>query len=30
MYNCVGSTILGLSVGIFLGGSIGDGTGWGK
>ena len=26
MYNCVGSTLLGYSVGGFLGSSIGDGT----
>ena len=28
MYNCVGSTIIGSPVGIFLGVSIGEGTGW--
>ena len=28
MYNCVGSTILRSSMGIYLGVSIGDGTGW--
>ena len=28
MYNFVGSTTLGLSVGVLLGVSIGEGTGW--
>ena len=28
MYNCVGSMILGSSVGFFIGVSIGDSTGW--
>ena len=28
VYNFVGSTVLGLSVGVLLGVNIGDGTGW--
>ena len=28
VYNCVGSTILGSSMGMLLGVSIGDSTGW--
>ena len=28
LYNCVGSTVLGLYVGVLIGVSIGDITGW--
>ena len=28
VYNCVGSTMLGLSMGMLLGVNIGDSTGW--
>ena len=29
VYNCVVSTVLGSSVGVLFGGSLGGGTGWG-